>query len=63
MHITICETDDQSRFDGNMALKAGALEPPRGRGWGGVRRGFEIGGTRTPVADSRRYMGKTTITL
>ena len=33
--ITICEIDDQSKFDAwNWALKAGALGQPRGMGWG-----------------------------
>ena len=35
MYITICETDDQPKFDAsNRALKAGALGQPRGMGWG-----------------------------
>ena len=38
MHITVCETDQQSKFDAwNRALKAGALGQPwgeRGSGWG-----------------------------
>ena len=33
MYITICEIDDQSKFDAyNRALKAGALGQPRGMG-------------------------------
>ena len=36
MYITICETDDQSKFDAeNRALESGALGQPRGMGWGG----------------------------
>ena len=36
MYITICEIDDQSKFDArNRALKAGALGQPRGMGWRG----------------------------
>ena len=34
--LTICEIDDQSKFDAwNRALKAGAPGQPRGMGWGG----------------------------
>ena len=40
MYITICETDDQSKFDAwNGALKAGALGQPRRMGWGERREG------------------------
>jgi len=36
MYITICEIDDQSKFDAwNRALKASALWQRRGKGWGG----------------------------
>ena len=36
MYITICEIDDQSKFDAwDRALKASALWQQRGRGWGG----------------------------
>ena len=34
-YITICEIEDQSKFDAwNKALKAGTLGQPRGMGWG-----------------------------
>ena len=36
MYITICEIDDQSKFDAwNRALKANELGQPRGMGWVG----------------------------
>ena len=36
MYITICEIDDQSKFDAwNRALKAGSLGQHRGMEWGG----------------------------
>ena len=36
MYITICEIDDQSKFDAqNRVFKANALGQPRGMGWGG----------------------------
>ena len=45
MYITICETEDQSKFDAwNRALKAGALGQPWGMGWGGKERGDQDGG-------------------
>ena len=45
MYTTICETDDQSKFDaGNRAPKASALGQPRGMGWGGKREGVWDGG-------------------
>ena len=51
MCITICETDDQSKFNaGNTALKAGALGQPRGMGWGGrLGGGFQMGGTHVQL--------------
>ena len=62
-YITICEIDDQSRFDEwSRALKASALEQPKGMGWE-VRGEFGMGDTCTPVADSCHYMAKTTIIL
>ena len=46
MYITICEIDDQSKFNArNRALKAGALRQPRGLGRGGGREGDSGGGT------------------
>ena len=34
MYITICEADDQSKFEAwNRALKTGALGQPRAMGW------------------------------
>ena len=45
MYITICEIDDQSKFDAwNRALKAGAMGQPRGMGWGGRAEGVWDGG-------------------
>ena len=65
MCITICETDDQSKFNaGNTALKAGALGQPRGMGWGGRwEAGFGMGYTCTFVADLCQCMAKTTTVL
>ena len=47
MYITVCETDDQSKFDAwNRALKASALGQPRGMGCGEKwKRGSGWGGT------------------
>ena len=59
MYITICETDDQSKFDAwNRALKPGALGQPRGMGWGGWKGVRDGGDTCTPVADSCQCMAK-----
>ena len=45
MYITICEIDDQSKFDAwNRALKAGALGQPWGMGGGGRRERVQDGG-------------------
>ena len=45
MYITICEIDDQSKFDAqNRVFKANALGQPRGMGWGGRRDGAQGGG-------------------
>ena len=53
MYITICEIEDQSKFEaGNRAPKDNALEQPRG-----------MGDTCTPVADSCQCMAKTTTIL
>ena len=48
MYITICEIDDQSKFDAwhskvHKALKASALGWPRGMGWEGSERGVRGG--------------------
>ena len=53
MHITICKIDDHCKFDAcSMAIKAGALEQPRGMGWGGRWDGvWDVGDTCTPLAD------------
>ena len=58
MYITVCEIDHQSKFDAwNRALTAGALEWPRGMGWGGKCEGFWDGGdTCTPLADLHQCM-------
>ena len=46
MYITICEIDDQSKFDScNKALKVGALGQLRGMGWGGRWEGGSGWGT------------------
>ena len=46
MYITICEIDDQSKYNAsNRALKAGALGKPRGMGWGGRWEGVSRWGT------------------
>ena len=55
----------QSRFDaGDRVLRAGALGWPWGMGWGGRwGRGFRMGSTGTPMADSCEYIAKTTTIL
>ena len=60
MYITICETDDQCKFDAlSRALKAGALGQPRGMEWGGRWDGVSgWGHTCAPVADSCLCMAK-----
>ena len=65
MCITICEIDDQSKFNAlKRALKAGALGQPRGMGWGGRwEQGSGQGNTCTSVADSCQCMAKTTTVL
>ena len=46
MYITICETDDQPKFDAlNRALRTRALGQPRGKGWGGQWEGGSGWGT------------------
>ena len=46
MYISICEIDDQSKFDAwSRALRAGALGQPRGMGWGGKWKGVQDEGT------------------
>ena len=65
MCITICEINDQSKFD---ALKQGTqsqctgitLRDGMGREVGG---GFGMGDTSTPLADSCQCMAKTTTIL
>ena len=56
MYITICEIDDQSKFDAlNRALKAGALGQPRGKEWAGRwdgEGGGRVFGTGEHMADS-----------
>jgi len=45
MYITICEIDQQSKFDTwNRAFKAGAQGQPWGVGWGGRWEGVQDGG-------------------
>ena len=63
IYITICEIDDQSKFDAwNKPLKVGALGQPRGMEWGRRGKGCSgCGDTCTPEADSSQYMAKTTI--
>ena len=65
MYITICEMNDQSKFDAcSRAHKAGALGQPREMGWG--RRwewGSGQGDTCTLMADSCQFMAKTTTIL
>ena len=65
MYITICEIDDQSKFDAcNRALKASAWGQPRGMGWGGKKDwGLGQADTCTSVADSCQRMAKTTTIL
>ena len=60
MYITICEIDDQSKFDScNKALKAGALGTTQRDGLGReVGGGFRMGDTCTLVADSCQCMAK-----
>ena len=60
MYITICEIEDQSKFDSwNRALKAGALGQPRGMGWGEkLEEGSGQGDTSTHMADSCQCMAK-----
>ena len=46
MYITICEIDDQSKFDArNRAFKASELGQPSGMGWGGSWEGDSGWGT------------------
>ena len=64
MYITICEIDLQSWFDAcDRVLRAGALGPPCGMGWGGGGKGCQDGGVYTPMADSCECMANTTTTL
>ena len=59
MYIIICEMNCQSRFDAwDRVLGAGALGWPRGMGWEGGGRGFRMGNTCIPVADSYQCMAK-----
>ena len=60
MYITICEIDDQSKFNTwNRTRKAGALRPPREMGWGGSwEGGLGWGDTCAPEADSCQCMAK-----
>ena len=65
MYITICEIDDQSKFDAwNRALRAGALGQPRRMGWGGRWEGGSgQRDTCTPMVDSCQCMAETTTVL
>ena len=65
MYITICKVDDQCKFDAwSRAVKAGALGPPRGMGWGGRWEGASgWGDTRASVGDSCLCMAVTTTIL
>ena len=45
MYITVCETDDQCKFDAwNRALKVGALGQPEGQNGEGTGSGVSGGG-------------------
>ena len=58
--ITICETDDQCKFDAwSRAPKTSALEQLGGMGSGGRWEGFRTGDTRLPMADLCQRMAKT----
>ena len=61
----LLKTGRQSRFDAwGRALRAGAPGWPWGMGWGGRwERGFRMGNTCTPMANSCQCMAKTTIIL
>ena len=65
MYITICEIDDQSKFDAwNRGLKTSALGQPRRMGWGGRWVGvLGKGATCTPMADSCHCVAKATTIL
>ena len=62
MYITICETDDQSKFDACNGAKPMHWDNSEGwdaEGGGGAR--FRTGDACTPVADSCECMAKTTV--
>ena len=64
MYITTCKRDDLCKFNAwSRALKAGALEQPRGIEWGETGGGLRIGDTCVPMADSCWCMAKTTTIL
>ena len=65
MYITIYETDHHFKFNAlNRALKASALGTTLRNGMGrDAGRGFRMGDTCTPMADSCQCMAKTTTIL
>ena len=65
MYITIYETDHHFKFNAlNRALKARALGTTLRNGMGrDAGRGFRMGDTCTPMADSCQCMAKTTTIL
>ena len=65
MYITICEIDDQSKFNAwSRALKDGVLGQLRGMGYGGkCEQGSGWGDTCTAMDDSCQCMARPTTIL
>ena len=64
MYITICEIDDQSKFDARNGTQSRYTEMTQRDGVGReVGGGFGMRHTCTPVADSCRCMVETTTIL
>jgi len=61
MYITICEIDDQSHETGHSQL--GHWDNPEGWDGEGGGRGFRMGDTCTPMADSGQCVATTTTVL
>ena len=63
MYITICETDHQSKFDETGHAEPVHWDNPEGWDREGGGRGFGMGRTCTPVADSCQCMAETATIL
>ena len=59
MYITICEIDDQSLMHETGRSGPVHWDDPEGWDWEGSGRGFRMGDTCTPMADSCQCMAKT----